>query len=307
MMSASDLRWRMWTAAVGAGMSVLLASAGAAAEEPPPRWLGSGLAINAVVGAQGLLTQSLGRAGTDLTSGGGAGFWIQAYGLKAPWNEANSFRLTLWGMLAGGGGGLGQAIGSEGAYGLRWSEPLVEPRANDPFTIPVDDGMDRPSETVWHALVARLGYAAHIRRDDAVRSSLVEVPRVEVGYQILGGFAVEARAHAGVVLAGELASIHGGRPLPPSMGWGGHVSVLGSLGLLVEAGLERIQPFEDDGLGPVDVADGRICVHSSRRRGATFGLCGDGRVERMSFPRPGGGASDAVTVYGGLLGGVGVY
>lgn len=306
MNRASEHRRRVWAAALGAGLSALLAGAAASAQEPPPRWLKPGLAVNGVLGAQGLLTQSLGASGTDLRSGGGAGFWLQAYGLQAPWNANSTFRLTLWGTLGGSGQGFLGAIGSEGAYGLRWSEPLVQPRADDPFAVPLDDGRDRPFETVWHALVARVGYAMHVHHDDAVEGSLVEVPRVEVGYQILGSFALEARAHAGVVLTGDFVSKDGRRPLPPSMGWGGHISLLGRLGL-IQAGLERIQPFEDDGLGPVDVADARICVHSNRSQGATFGVCGDGRVERLSFPRTGGGSTEGAAVYGGLLLGLGVH
>jgi hypothetical protein len=81
---------------------------------------------------------------------------------------------------------------------------------------------------------------------------------------------------------------------------------MGRLGLL-EAGLQRIQPFEDDGLGPVDIADARICVHTSRRPGASFGVCGNGRVERMSQRRSDGAATDAASVYGGLLAGLGVH
>lgn len=306
MSNVTTREQRASLAALGAGLAVIFAGATAAAEDAPPRWIRPGLAVNAVFGAQGSLTQSLRSTGSRVDSGGGAGFWVQANGLKAPWDEGQTLRLTLWGSLGTGEAGFEGAIGSEGAYGLRWSEPLVQPRPDDPFAIPLDDGSDRTVDTVWHALVARIGYAARILHDDRVESSLVELPRLEVGYQILGSFALEARAHAGVALTGQLGIQEGSRPLPPSVGWGGHVSLLGRLGL-VEVGLERIQPFEDDGLGPVDIADGRICVQASRRPGATFGICGDGRVERMTIPRPDETKAEAVSVYGGLLLGLGVH
>jgi hypothetical protein len=298
-------RWAS-SAAFGAALAVALGSAAARADDTPPRWMRPGLALNAVIGAQGLLTQSLGSASSQLTTGGGAGFWVQANGLKAPWNDGQTLRLTLWGTLGMGEAGFEGAIGSEGAYGLRWSEPLVQPRPEDPFATPLDDGGDPRTDTVWHALVARLGYAARMSHNDRVEGSLVEIPRLELGYQILGSFALEVRAHAGVVLTGELGAEEGRRKLPTSMGWGGTASLMGRLGV-IEVGLERIQPFEDDGLGPVDVADGRICVQTSRRPGMTFGICGNGRVERMIIPRAGDTPTESATVYGGLLLGLGVH
>lgn len=305
-MKSATRRTRARVAAVAAGLSAALAGTAAEAQDAPPKWLRPGLVGNAVFGAQGTLTQSIGAAGSQLDTAGGAGFWIQANALQAPWDRNRTFRLTIWGSLGGGGAGFEGAVGSEGAFGLRWSEPLVQPRPDDPFAIPLDDSAERADETVWHAVVARLGYATHITHDDRVESSLVEVPRLELGYQILGSFALEARAHAGVVLTGNLRMEEGSRPIQPSMGWGGRFSLMGRLGLL-EAGLQRIQAFEDDGLGPVDIADARICVHTSRKPGATFGICGNGRVERMTIQTGGGDRAEAASVYGGLLLGLGAH
>jgi hypothetical protein len=306
MSSVTGRSWRASWAGLGAGLAVALAGATAAAEDAPPRWIRPGLAVNAVLGAQGMLTQTLGSTGTQLATGGAAGFWVQANGLKAPWDAGQTLRLTMWGSLGMGEAGFEGAIGSEGAFGLRWSEPLAQPRADDPFGSPLGDAGDESDGKVWHALVARIGYATHILHNDRVESSLVELPRLELGYQILGSFALEVRAHAGTVLTGKLAIPDGSRALPPSIGWGGHVSLLGRLGI-IDVGLERVQPFEDDGLGPVDIADARICVQTSRRAGMTFGICGNGRVERMTIQRADATKAEAAAVYGGLLLGLGVH
>jgi hypothetical protein len=89
--------WRKWrgpAATLGAGLATALTCATALADEAPteapPRWIRPGLAVNAVFGAQGVLTQSLGEVGSQLDSGGGAGFWVQANGLQAPWDSGRT-------------------------------------------------------------------------------------------------------------------------------------------------------------------------------------------------------------------------
>jgi hypothetical protein len=306
-------QWVSWAAsgALGPALAAALACGSAAAAEAPPQWVPTGVDSNAVFGAQGALTQTIGSTGSDLYSGAGAGGWLQVNGLLAPWDQEQTFRFAVWGALGGGGAGFDGTLGSEGAYGFRWSQPFSEARLPQTGEVPLDAYGQRqfqPERAAWHALVARIGYAMRLSHNDRVESSLIELPRLELGYQFLGAFAIEARAHAGLAITGQFASQEGTRPLGPALAWGGRLVFHGRSGT-VDLGVERIQPgigIGDD-LGPTDAADARVCVFARRQPGSSFGMCGTGRVEQADIRRSDGAVIATTAVYAGVLVGVGVH
>ena len=75
---------------------------------------------------------------------------------------------------------------------------------------------------------------------NAVLMTIVSVAAlVAVVPLFIGGFALEARAHAGLVLAGQIATDDGTRKLNPSLGWGGRLTLNSRYGAL-DAGLQRV-------------------------------------------------------------------
>lgn len=296
--------------AAACALAVTLSAAAASADEPEreqDHWSPSRLGASAVFGAHGSLVQSLGGDGTDSDGAGAAGLWIDVNALSAPWDRSQTLRFSLHGSLGGGLAGFEGILGSEGAFGFRWSERIGNV-GGEGVDLSGDPGHTARRGDVWHALAGRVGYSFHLAHDEHQETSMVEVPRLELGYQVLGGhgFAMEARAHGGLLLTGMFSGREGDRELTTSAGWGSRIVLQGRSGK-IDAGFTRYQPLDGDDLGPLDVADARICVFTSREPEPTAGICATGRMERGEVRAPGDRIFEMTTVHAGLLIGVGVH
>src|SRR5689334_2893708 len=94
-----DKRRRVSAAALGVALAAALAGTASTTEAAPPFTPPPEFGVGMVLGGQGLLTQSIGSAGSILDKGGGAGFWAQMNALRAPWDPERTFRLTTWGWM----------------------------------------------------------------------------------------------------------------------------------------------------------------------------------------------------------------
>lgn len=162
-----------------------------------------------------------------------------------------SARAGHFAFLGGGRGGMEGGIGLDVGFGLY--HPAG--RAHGPFS--------------------RLGGRGFLLGNPVFFASLVELPQLQLGYQVLTrDLHLELAARGGPVLAGRLNPDGERRRLGGSFEWGGHAA-LGAGPLNLELEFSHVEPGEDDPYGGVDVLSALLCG------GARYlGACFDARLFR---------------------------
>jgi hypothetical protein len=147
-----------------------------------------------------------------------------------------------------------------------------------------------------HGPIARVGFGGHVLGNDRFYSSRIEVPRFELGYQILSGMVfVEAAGTTGYVIDGRYGQripprIDGQSPHTPLAGFeiGAYLSVHVPY-VRLGVSLERV-PITDGSSGSVLLGQANACV------GYGFAVCGDVRA----FGQDGIFGAARSTYYGGI-------
>ncbi len=120
-----------------------------------------------------------------------------------------------------------------------------------------------------HGPFSRLGGRAFILGSSVFYASLVELPTLELGYQLLRrDLHLELAPRVGPVLTGRMNPGDDRRTLGSTFEWGGRLS-LGAGPLDLEIELTRIAPREADAHGGVDMLAVLFCG-GARRLGACF-------------------------------------
>jgi hypothetical protein len=123
-----------------------------------------------------------------------------------------------------------------------------------------------------HGPVLRLGFLGYIRGNDAYYASLLELPQLQVGYQLQRGkTVVELGATGGAVLVGRSrVGDAGRRVLGDGFEYGGYAAIQIPWARLGVSSMRL--PTNDALSAPVDVFEGTLCA-----RVGGFALCGDAR------------------------------
>jgi hypothetical protein len=148
--------------------------------------------------------------------------------------------------------------------------------------------------------VIRAGVEGYLIGDDALYSSLLELPQLQLGWQWSQGHAVvEIGATSGIVLTGRFrAWEEPTRDLGTGLSYGGRISLQIPWVRLSASG-ERLPA--GDGLDSVDVGMATLCAVAS-----PVAICGDALVEQGHVGEQSPGAAGAGpepfvrAVYGGL-------
>jgi hypothetical protein len=139
------------------------------------------------------------------------------------------------------------------------------------------------------------GYAGGNRR---VYSAFLELPRAQLGYQILTGtLLLEAGGGAGAMLLGRYsAGDHATRDLNLSLAWGGHIAVHRAP-IRFDASIKRVEAGGIRLGHPVYFIRAATCSHAGR-----FAMCSDLRYLRGDLRAPDGGLSrGAASLYAGFM------
>jgi hypothetical protein len=151
-----------------------------------------------------------------------------------------------------------------------------------------------------HGPFARMGLAYQIMGNNKFYRSYVELPRGEVGYQLLtSGALVEVSGRAGLVLGGRYyTGDHAQRRIDSELEWGGSATVqLDPLRL--HASAMRIEAHQTGPGTPIDQLDGAVCLNPWKG----LLLCGHGSYHRGDVELPGGRFQESTATYlGGTLG-----
>ena len=189
--------------------------------------------------------------------------------LQDPKGEV-TVRHSHFAFLGGGRGGL------EGGLGLSLAGGVFAPVGPD------------------HGPFTRLGARAHMLGNEALWASLVEVPELELGYQLLrSSLHLELAAHAGPVLVGRYNADDGRRPLGGSVEYGGLVATRFGV---VDLDLEwtRVLAHDSEPGTAVDVLTALLCG------GANWvGMCFDARLYAGDV-RAGASVREAKSAFIGL-------
>lgn len=228
------------------------------------------LDIVTVFGIRGSITrveESSAVAGAQL---GGGGVAYDTHNLA-------TIRLAHFAFIGGGTGGV------EGGIGLAYAMGIITQVADD------------------HGPFGRIGGRAHLLGNDELYHSLVELPELQIGYQLLRRkLHLELAGRAGAVLVGRYNPDDARRPLGKAFEWGGLASLRVDP---VHFDMEwmRIEARASDPDSPVDVLSGSLC-------GAAFplGICLDIRhFSGEVRPNASGGTLDLTTMYFGVTIGAG--
>ncbi|MBK8994697.1 MAG: hypothetical protein IPM35_02955 [Myxococcales bacterium] len=164
-----------------------------------------------------------------------------------------SARAGHFAFIGGGRGGMEGGLGLDVGFGLYHA---------------VGDG---------HGPFSRLGGRGFLLGNPVFFASLVELPQLQLGYQLLRrDLHLELGARGGPVLAGRVNPDDERRRLGGSFEWGGHLAVgAGPLNLGIE--LSHVEPGENDPQGGVDILSALLCG------GAGYlGACFDARLFRAA-------------------------
>jgi hypothetical protein len=247
------------------------------------------------------------------THGGGVvRFWAEYFGRSWYPGETKLFRLAFNGSLGADTTGLLGSLGHEASFGLRF--PFGSPQPGDDdferraFFTKLSREQQESARAIFapsrHAIFARLGYAASLAGDRAFYSSLVEAPRLELGYQLddeRGSAGLELRGEGGLALVGRFAAGDGARSIGVAPTYGARVVVHGVDAAHVEIGWKRIDERGGAVATPVDVADAMGCVDlGGFRVPIVRAICGTARLETGDVVRAGAVARASV-FYGGVL------
>lgn len=187
-----------------------------------------------------------------------------------------TLRLAHLAFIGAGGDGVEGGLGLDYAMGFR----LRVARNQGPF--------------------ARLGLRAHLLGNQKLYSSRVELPQLQLGYQLLDRqVQLEAGGRSGFVLIGRYNALGGRRPLGDAFELGGYTA-LRFEGLHLEAGWTRTEARSSAPGTPVDELSGLFCGIAP-----PFGVCLDGRYYRGDV-RTAQGPRMATSSYLGLVIGAGV-
>ncbi len=298
----------------------VLSASEARADDPPPHpgagilngWKTSHLAEGVLFG----LEPTVGRvvvAGVrnETHAGGVVRFAAEYFGRSWYPDEYKLFRLAFNGSIGGGTNGLIGSLAHEAAFGLRL--PFGASPGDDgglsrqPFFVKLSDEEKKNARAIFapsrHALFARLGYAGSYARGGAALAAFVEVPRLELGYQLddeRGAAGVELRAEAGLALIGRFEALDGARAIGVAPTYGARIIVHGVDAAHVEVGVKRIDERGGSIATPIDIVDSMACLDLGRRLPLVRAVCGNGRFETGDVDR-GGAIVRAGVLYGGLL------
>jgi hypothetical protein len=182
-----------------------------------------------------------------------------------------------YGWIGGGEAGFEGALG--GAFEFGWRAPVA--RDHGPF--------------------GRAGVAGEMMGNDRFYFSMIELPRVSVGYQYVSrGTLLEIGGRASPVITGRYnPGDDGTRRLPGTFAYGGFAALHWQY-VRGEATLLRIDSNDSNWQGPVDVARGALCGVFR-----PVGFCGDVMVMRGDANFGGAlGTLFTTTTYAGLTFGV---
>jgi hypothetical protein len=120
-----------------------------------------------------------------------------------------------------------------------------------------------------HGPFSRLGGRGFLLGHPVFYASMIELPQIQLGYQILrGDFHLELSARGGPVLAGRLKPGDDRRKLGGTFEWGGHLALgAGPLDLAVE--FSHIEARGEDASGGVNIVSALLCG-GARTLGACF-------------------------------------
>ncbi|MEJ7732518.1 MAG: hypothetical protein WKG00_25345 [Polyangiaceae bacterium] len=179
--------------------------------------------------------------------------------------------------IGGGGGGL------EGMYGGDFSVGVRAPIART------------------HGPVARLGFGGRVRGNDHLLDWYIELPELQLGYQIASDNAVlDLVARGGVVLGGGWSPGEDAeREIGTSLAYGGS-ALLAMIPLSVSGTVLRILERKYASQTPVDLYGANLCI------GYAFAVCGDLSYTRGDVLLPGGAIREAEALYGGMIIGIGI-
>lgn len=151
-----------------------------------------------------------------------------------------------------------------------------------------------------HGPFARLGLRAHLLGNQKFYSSRVELPQLQLGYQLLDQrMQLELGGRGGFVLIGRQNALDGRRPLGDALDFGGYTA-LRFESLRLEADCTRTRARSSAPGTPVDELSGLLCGIAP-----PFGVCLDARYYRGDV-RTGQGVRLAQSTYVGLAIGAGV-
>ena len=181
----------------------------------------------------------------DTTIGVGFAGAAETYALDGTTHGSGYF------MLGGGQGGFEGALASSVDVGYR---------------VPVSEA---------HGPFGRIGIDGRLQGNDLLYFSMLELPRLSLGWQYLKGKTVlEGGARGGAILTGLYDPGEAGRRKLSGFEWGGFVS--GQIDFLrADLSFMRIETPKTLNGTPVDVARGQICGV-----GGKLGVCLDGMFFR---------------------------
>lgn len=145
-----------------------------------------------------------------------------------------------------------------------------------------------------HGPFSRLGGRGFLLGNDSLYASLLELPELELGYQLLNDeLHLELAGHVGAVLAGRYRPEDERRRLGSAFAWGGLAAArLGPVD--VDLDWSRIEPGSSSDESALDMITGLVCGGAH-----FFGLCFDVRV----FSGTVGGLREIESVFLGLSAG----
>lgn len=152
-----------------------------------------------------------------------------------------------------------------------------------------------------HGPFGRIGFDGRLQGNDLLYFSLLELPRVTLGYQYLKGKTVlEGGARGGAILAGLYDPAEDGRRKLNGFEWGGFVSAQVDF-LRFDVSMMRIEARKTLNGTPVDVARAQLCGV-----GGKVGICLDGTFFRgdADMRANAGGIHGTTSQYVGLTLGV---
>jgi hypothetical protein len=181
----------------------------------------------------------------DTTLGVGFAGAAETYALDGTAHASSSF------MLGGGQGGFEGALA--GTIDIGYRVPVAED----------------------HGPFGRIGFDGRLQGNDLLYFSLLELPRLTLGWQYLRGKTVlEAGARGGAILAGLYDPAEAGRRKLSGFEWGGFVSAQLDF-VRADASFMRIETPHTLNGTPVDVGRAQLCAV-----GGKFGACLDGALFR---------------------------
>lgn len=197
--------------------------------------------IYSVFGLRGSLTR-------DAAHNTAVGVSVVSQGVSYLSGSLLTLRLAHLAFVGAGADGVEGGLGLDGAVGVR-----------------ARFGPD-------HGPFARLGLNAHLLGNQNLYSSGVELPELQLGYQLLGQQTqLELGARGGFMLIGRYNALGGRRPLGDAFEFGGYSEVRFAA-LHLDASWSRIEARSSAPGTPVDELSGLLCAIS-----APFGICLDAR------------------------------